>query len=111
MVVVGHSRGTWDEVSLREKDLRILSLTLPPRTRFLGRETPSETKPHSLPLYTSYEIEVEVVVVVVAVVVVVKAEVEVDVVIEVSGCIEVVELTKNSTIVPLDVAVEVVDEE
>ena len=49
MVVVGHSRGTWDEVSLREKDLRILSLTLPPRTRFLGRETPSETKPHSLP--------------------------------------------------------------
>ena len=27
MVVVGHSRGTWDEVSLREKDLRILSLT------------------------------------------------------------------------------------
>ena len=63
MVVVGHSRGTWDEVSLREKDLRILSLTLPPRTRFLGRETPSETKPHSLPLYTPYQIEVAVVVV------------------------------------------------
>ena len=96
MVVVGHSRGTWDEVSLREKDLRILSLTLPPRTRFLGRETPSETKPHSLPLYTSYEIEVEVVVVV-----------------EVTGCIEVVELTKSNTIVPIDAAVEVVvvDEE